>query len=72
MRHWWIDGPSRARFTHAPAGYPSADSTLAASLLSIAQDQLRAGTGVGLDVTDGVAGHRAEHAPRLVTDRGSC
>jgi hypothetical protein len=28
-----------------------ADSTLAASLLSIAQDQLRAGTGVGLDVT---------------------
>jgi outer membrane protein TolC len=28
-----------------------ADSTLAASLLTIAQDQLRAGTGVGLDVT---------------------
>jgi outer membrane protein TolC len=28
-----------------------ADSTLAADLLSIAQDQLRAGTGVGLDVT---------------------
>ncbi len=28
-----------------------ADSTLAAELLSIAQDQLRAGTGVGLDVT---------------------